>query len=113
MRQAGTGPNGPLMAPKGATLSGAIDVVSPTSAVSPYSATLAGTTIPYEKGREGIMYIREQRQQNQVADEVLALTAVVRPIRSFGMLYPTMRSQERSTQTFGAWDSFRGRRHPA
>jgi hypothetical protein len=32
------------------------------------------------------MFIREQRQQNPVADEVLALTAVVRPIL-LGTLY--------------------------
>jgi hypothetical protein len=32
------------------------------------------------------MYIREQRQRNPVADEVLALTAVVRPILT-GTLY--------------------------
>ncbi len=32
------------------------------------------------------MYIREQRQQNRVADEVSALTAVVRPILT-GTLY--------------------------
>jgi hypothetical protein len=32
------------------------------------------------------MYIREQRQQNLVADEVLALTAIVRPILT-GTLY--------------------------
>jgi hypothetical protein len=33
-----------------------------------------------------VMYIREQRQQNPVADEVLALTAIVRPIL-IGTLY--------------------------
>jgi hypothetical protein len=37
-------------------------------------------------GRASIMRIREQRRQNPVADEVLALTAVVRPIL-LGTLY--------------------------
>src|SRR5262249_38371479 len=50
------------------------------SVVSPCPTTLAGTTILFDKRQGGTMYIREQRQQNPVADEVLALTAVVRPV---------------------------------
>jgi hypothetical protein len=73
-------------AQKGPPLNGTIDMALRIGAVSPCSTTLAGTTIPYAKRQGGIMFIREQRQQNPVADEVLALTAVVRPIL-LGTLY--------------------------
>src|SRR5262249_34126746 len=66
--------------PKGAT------PLIERSVVSPCPTTLAGTTILFDKRQGGTMYIREQRQQNPVADEVLALTAVVRPVLT-GTLY--------------------------
>ncbi len=39
-------------------------LAAPIGAVSPCSTALAGITIPYEVRQGGIMYIREQRQQN-------------------------------------------------